>query len=50
MDNLCNADTLLVDTGSSNIWIGASKSYEMTITSQNTGGLFVSILGLYFSS
>ncbi|KAJ8591296.1 acid protease [Rhizopogon salebrosus TDB-379] len=32
--------TLLVDTGSSNTWIGASKSYEKTETSQDTGNSF----------
>ncbi|OJA14452.1 hypothetical protein AZE42_11301 [Rhizopogon vesiculosus] len=32
--------TLLVDTGSSNTWIGASKSYEKTNTSEDTGGQF----------
>ncbi|OJA16659.1 hypothetical protein AZE42_13356, partial [Rhizopogon vesiculosus] len=32
--------TLLVDTGSSNTWIGASKSYQKTSTSEDTGGQF----------
>ncbi|KAG0705810.1 acid protease [Suillus ampliporus] len=32
--------TLLVDTGSSNTWIGGSKSYEKTSTSQDTGNTF----------
>ncbi|KAG2120230.1 acid protease [Suillus clintonianus] len=32
--------TLLVDTGSSNTWIGANKAYEPTSTSQDTGGQF----------
>ncbi|KAG1774539.1 acid protease [Suillus placidus] len=32
--------TLLLDTGSSNTWIGAGKSYEKTATSQDTGGTF----------
>ncbi|KAG1721420.1 acid protease [Suillus lakei] len=32
--------TLLVDTGSSNSWIGASKPYEKTNTSQDTGNSF----------
>ncbi|KAG1842521.1 acid protease [Suillus subalutaceus] len=30
--------TLLVDTGSSNTWIGANKPYQQTTTSQDTGG------------
>ncbi|KAG0705799.1 acid protease [Suillus ampliporus] len=33
-------NTLLVDTGSSNIWIGANKAYEKTSTSQDTGNTF----------
>ncbi|KAG1898130.1 acid protease [Suillus fuscotomentosus] len=32
--------TVLVDTGSSNTWIGANKSYEKTSTSQDTGNTF----------
>ncbi|OAX43685.1 acid protease [Rhizopogon vinicolor AM-OR11-026] len=32
--------TLLVDTGSSNTWIGASKSYQKTSTSEDTGDQF----------
>ncbi|KAG1822108.1 acid protease [Suillus variegatus] len=32
--------TVLVDTGSSNTWIGANKAYEKTATSQDTGGKF----------
>ncbi|KAG2114836.1 acid protease [Suillus clintonianus] len=32
--------TLLIDTGSSNTWIGANKTYEKTSTSRFTGGLF----------
>ncbi|KAG1735318.1 acid protease [Suillus paluster] len=32
--------TLLVDTGSSNTWIGGYKPYEKTTTSQDTGGQF----------
>lgn len=32
--------TLLLDTGSSNTWIGASKPYQKTATSQDTGGQF----------
>jgi hypothetical protein len=43
MKHLFHADTLLVDTGSSNTWIGASKPYEITSTSKDTGGQFVSI-------
>jgi len=42
MGHLFRADTVLVGTGSSNIWIGASKSYAKTSTSENTGGQFVS--------
>lgn len=30
--------TLLLDTGSSNTWIGANKAYVKTATSQDTGG------------
>jgi saccharopepsin len=43
MDHLSYADTLAIDTGSSNTWIGASKSYEKTETSQDTGNSFVGI-------
>lgn len=32
--------TLLIDTGSSNTWIGASKAYQPTSTSHDTGGQF----------
>ncbi|OJA18111.1 hypothetical protein AZE42_12879 [Rhizopogon vesiculosus] len=32
--------TLLVDTGSSDTWIGASKPYTVTSTSVDTGGKF----------
>ncbi|KAG1842526.1 acid protease [Suillus subalutaceus] len=32
--------TLLVDTGSSNTWIGANKAYDKTSTSQDTGNAF----------
>ncbi|KAG2147737.1 acid protease [Suillus bovinus] len=32
--------TLLIDTGSSNTWIGANKSYEKTSTSEDTGNQF----------
>ncbi|KAG1834252.1 acid protease [Suillus variegatus] len=32
--------TVLVDTGSSNTWIGANKAYEKTSTSQDTGNTF----------
>ncbi|KAG2120233.1 acid protease [Suillus clintonianus] len=32
--------TLLIDTGSSNTWIGANKSYTKTTTSQDTGCRF----------
>lgn len=31
--------TLLLDTGSSNTWVGASKKYASTSTSKNTGNL-----------
>ena len=30
-------DTLLIDTGSSNTWLGANKTYVKTDTSQDTG-------------
>lgn len=32
--------TLLLDTGSSNTWIGANKAYQKTSTSEDTGGQF----------
>ncbi|KAG1797754.1 acid protease [Suillus plorans] len=32
--------TVLVDTGSSNTWIGSNKAYEKTSTSQDTGNTF----------
>ncbi|KAG1820843.1 aspartic peptidase domain-containing protein [Suillus subaureus] len=32
--------TLLIDTGSSNTWIGANKAYVPTSTSHDTGGTF----------
>lgn len=32
--------TLLLDTGSSNTWIGANKAYQKTSTSKDTGGQF----------
>jgi hypothetical protein len=31
------SDTLLIDTGSSNTWVGASKAYVRTSTSTSTG-------------
>lgn len=34
-------DTLIVDTGSANIWIGANKSYVETSTSHDTGDAVV---------
>ncbi|KAG1820851.1 aspartic peptidase domain-containing protein [Suillus subaureus] len=37
--------TLLVDTGSSNTWIGANKAYQKTSTSHDTGGIFAYVLG-----
>jgi Eukaryotic aspartyl protease len=30
-------DTLLIDTGSSNTWLGAQKAYVKTSTSKSTG-------------
>jgi len=47
IDHLFDADTLLVDTGSSNTWIGANKAYVQTSTSVDTGDIFVSIRGVY---
>jgi len=38
-------DTVLVDTGSANTWIGASKPYLPTRTSLDTGETFVSVRG-----
>jgi len=49
IDHLFDADTLLVDTGSSNTWIGANKAYVQTSTSVDTGNTFVSICGAYSS-
>ncbi|KAG2363192.1 aspartic peptidase domain-containing protein [Suillus spraguei] len=37
--------TLLLDTGSSNTWIGGTKSYEQTITSHDTGNQFYAAYG-----
>lgn len=34
---LAIADSLLIDTGSSNTWVGASKAYTLTNTSKDTG-------------
>jgi saccharopepsin len=47
IDHISHADTLALDTGSSNTWIGASKSYKKTETSYDTGNSFVSIPGPY---
>ena len=47
--HLC-PDTLIVDTGSSNTWVGAGKEYIRTSTSVNTSSLtFVSYEGGNFS-
>ncbi|KAG2087628.1 acid protease [Suillus discolor] len=35
-----HTDTVLVDTGSSNTWIGANKAYTKTATSEDTGNTF----------
>ncbi|KAG1809544.1 aspartic peptidase domain-containing protein, partial [Suillus variegatus] len=35
-----HTDTVLVDTGSSNTWIGANKAYAKTATSKDTGNTF----------
>lgn len=35
--------TLLIDTGSSNTWVGAGKAYVKTSTSKSTGQKVVSI-------
>jgi hypothetical protein len=37
-------DTLIVDTGSSNTWVGANKTYVKTKTSNETSELMVSIV------
>jgi hypothetical protein len=37
-------DTLIVDTGSANTWVGAGKPYVMTETSHNTTNSMVSIV------
>jgi len=47
IDHLFDTDTLLVDTGSSNTWVGANKAYKTTNTSVDTGNTFVSICGVY---
>ena len=36
-------DTLLIDTGSSNTWVGAGQPYVQTSTSQETDDTVVSI-------
>lgn len=36
-------DNLIVDTGSSNTWVGASTAYTATSTSEDTGGFLVSV-------
>ena len=36
-ESLMSTDTLLIDTGSSNTWLGASKAYSKTSTSKSTG-------------
>ena len=36
-------DTLILDTGSANTWVGASKAYVVTGTSEDTGEPVVSI-------
>lgn len=36
-DIKCRSDTLLIDTGSSNTWVGAAKPYVVTSTSVSTG-------------
>lgn len=38
--------TLLIDTGSSNTWVGAGKAYVKTSTSKSTGQKVVSILSI----
>lgn len=35
--------TLLIDTGSSNTWVGAGKAYVKTSTSKSTGQKVVSV-------
>ena len=44
------ADSLIVDTGSSNTWVGADKKYSKSSTSKDTGsGVSVSYGSGYFS-
>jgi pepsin A len=38
-----HTDTFLLDTGSSNTWIGTNKAYEKTYTSYDMGDTFVSV-------
>lgn len=35
------ADTLIVDTGSANTWVGGDKNYVITSTSEDTGNFVV---------
>jgi Eukaryotic aspartyl protease len=39
--------TLIIDTGSSNTWVGANKPYTPTGTSKNTGKAVVSFSSTY---
>ena len=39
-------DNLIVDTGSSNTWVGAVTPYSPTSTSEDTGGFLVSFRSL----
>ena len=41
-------DNLMIDTGSSNTWLGANKPYNMTKTSVKTDDVFVSIVSRRF--
>jgi cathepsin E len=41
-------DNLMIDTGSSNTWLGANKAYNMTKTSVKTDDFFVSIVSSRF--
>ena len=48
--NLFVIDTLIVDTGSSNTWVGADKSYVASSSSQDTGDTVVCNAIIEFSS
>lgn len=44
-----STDTLVLDTGSANTWVGASKAYVVTGTSEDTGEPVVGITSIVCS-